>query len=182
MVEVKQTPGNRISQGDIYQNVEHIESIDENDGNLEITKIVFPYVFVLTQDCDLAQDYTFRHDSDKNGDKELISVLVAPLYNSEHVYVGDHLLDLKKKMTPIKKKKTEGTFLRNNQNPRYHYLEFPEDVTIPTSVIDFKHYFSLNVDYLNSIRETNFVCKVSEMYREDISQRFASFLSRIGLP
>lgn len=182
MIDIKHYSSYRISQGAIYQNVDHIESVAEKNGILEIKKIVFPYVLVLTQDCDLAQDSTYRRGGSKDDDKGIISVLVAPLYNAEHVYLGDHLSELKKTMAPISKKKTPGKFLRNNQNPRYHYLEFPEDVPIPTSVIDFKHYFSLNVDYLNGIRETGFVCKVSGLYREDISQRFASFLSRIGLP
>jgi hypothetical protein len=50
------------------------------------------------------------------------------------------------------------------------------------SVIDFKHYFSVPVEYLERIKPTNFVCAVCELYREDICQRFAAYLSRIGLP
>jgi len=50
------------------------------------------------------------------------------------------------------------------------------------SVIDFKHYFSVNVCYLMGIKKEKFICKIYELYREDISHRFASFLSRIGLP
>lgn len=90
-------------------------------------------------------------------------------------------------MQPIKVKKgknytTVGKNLTQNKIPRYHYMEFPEGIPIVPSIIDFKHYFSLNVEYLYEIREQNFVCKIAELYREDISQRFASFLSRIGLP
>ena len=178
----------RVSQGDIYQNVEFIESVNEENGIVKISKIVFPYVVVLTQDCDLAQDFKFRSDDSKTGDKLILSVLVAPIYNAAHVYSGEHLTELGLFMRQIKVKKrgnkytTEWRNLVNNDNPRYHYLEFPNEVSIVPSIIDFKHYFSLNLEYLREIRETNFVCKVSELYREDISQRFASFLSRIGLP
>lgn len=112
----------------------------------------------------------------------LVSVLVAPLYNVEHVYAGDHLTHLGMRMRTINKKKTEGNSLRKNETPRYHFLQFDEDTPIVDSVVDFKHYFSVNVEYLKAIKPENFVRRVAEIYREDISLRFANFLARIGLP
>jgi hypothetical protein len=112
----------------------------------------------------------------------LLSVLVAPLYNAEHVFLGEHLSELKINVPGINKLKTEGKYLIDNERPRYHHLEFSEDVPIVSSVIDFKHYFSVNVEYLRKIKSANFICKVSELYRENISLRFANYLSRIGLP
>jgi protein gp37 len=50
------------------------------------------------------------------------------------------------------------------------------------SVADFKHYFSVHVPYLERARRTNFVCRLSDLFREDVSQRFAAYLGRIGLP
>jgi len=175
---------NRISQGDIFKDVEFIEYIAEKEGIIEISKIKFPLVVVLTQDCDLDEDFKFRWGRPKKEtqDKVLFSVLVAPLYNIEHVYLGKHLEELGLKMQQINKKETPGKKLRQNQTPRYHYLEFPTDIPIIPSVIDFKHYFSVNVKYLKKIKKTNFICNVPPLYREDISHRFASFLSRIGLP
>ncbi len=85
-------------------------------------------------------------------------------------------------MAEITKNKTPGKTLRKNQTPRYHYLEFPSNVPIVSSVIDFKHYFTVNVEYLKKHKKKNFICQVGPLYREDISQRFASYLSRIGLP
>jgi hypothetical protein len=86
------------------------------------------------------------------------------------------------KMEPVPKKGNSGNFLRHNERPRYHYLEFPPSIPLVPSVIDFKHYFSVNIKYLKKIKRTNFVCQLSELHREDVSQRFASFLARIGLP
>ncbi len=173
----------RISQGDIYRNIELIEYVAEKEGKVEIPIITFPLVMVLTQECDLEQDYKFRYGRLKKGtqDKYLISVLVSPLYNLEHVLDGEHLSELNLKMEPIPRKGTAGNYLFQNERPRYHYIDFPQDITIPPSVIDFKHYFTVNVEYLRKHKD-NFVCRVSPVYREDISQRFASFLSRIGLP
>jgi hypothetical protein len=40
----------------------------------------------------------------------------------------------------------------------------------------------VNVTYLDNVRPAQFVCSLSELYREDLSQRFAGYLARIGLP
>lgn len=181
-VNITKNENQRITQGDIFKDIEYIEYVVEKEGVIEVSKIVFPFVIVLTQDCDLEQDYNSRAKSaTSNNDKWLLSVLVAPIYNVEHVYIGEHLSELGLKMENVPKKGSSGSFLITNQRPRYHYLNFEGDVLLP-SVIDFKHYFSVNVNLLTQIIETNFVCSVAELYREDISQRFASFLSRIGLP
>jgi hypothetical protein len=172
----------RVSQGDLIRNVEYVEHVREDDGIIEVSKISYPLVIVLTQDCDLEQDYAFRSDATKAQGSRLVSVLVAPLYNAEHVYTGSHLSDLDLRAESIGKKGTEGRYLQQNQRPRYHYLEFPAEAEIVPSVIDFKHYFSVHVEYLRQVKERHFVCKVGELFREDICARFADYLSRIGLP
>lgn len=185
MIKAQPRPRGRIRQGDIFRDIEYLEHVTEKSGALVISKVVFPLVIVLTQDCDLEQDHNVRRGAKgtaKNQDKWLISVLVAPLYNVEHVYLGAHLSDIGLTMEPIKAGRSPGQTLRNNERPRYHYLEFPSSVPIVPSVIDFKHYFSVNVAYLKKIRPLNHVCHVTELYREDVSQRFAAYLSRIGLP
>ena len=170
----------RISQGDVFRDVECIEYAVEKRGVIEVRKIVFPLIIVMTQDCDLEQDAGNRDKPTQN--TKLLSVLVAPLYNAEHVFQGDHLVDLGIKMATINKKTTEGKTLVQNERPRYHYINFPETIPLVASVADFKHYFSVHVSYLESIRQKHFVCRLSVLFREDVSQRFASYLGRIGLP
>jgi len=142
----------------------------------------FPRAIVLTQECDLLHDYTTRTQLDSHSeDKLLLSVLVAPVYNAGHVFRGEHMSELgfDWRMQAINEKRTEGKYIKTNRNPRYQYLEFPEEIPIPAAIIDFKHYFSVRIEHLLS-RE--WICGVAELYRESITQRFASFLSRIGLP
>ena len=185
MIKVKTQQQARVCQGDVFRSIECIETVTEKNGALEMSRIVFPLVLVLTQDCDLKQDYRVRWSRKKKPatqDKALVSVLVAPLYNAEHIYLGQHLSDLGLKMQSIKKNGSPGNNLRRNQSPRYHYLAFPEGVPIVPSVVDFKHYFSVHVEYLKRRKRSHFVCQLADLYREDVSQRFASFLSRIGLP
>lgn len=78
--------------------------------------------------------------------------------------------------------KTDNKNLRNNENPRYHFLEFDDNIPIVNSVIDFKHYFTVNNTKLQEHKDKHYICTVSELFRERISQRFANYLSRIGLP
>jgi hypothetical protein len=161
-----------------------IEYVVEKSGTLAVSKIVFPLVVVITQDCDLQQDHLFHwsRTPKTTQDKWLLSALVAPLYNVEQVYQGVHLSDLGMKMEPINSKKSPGQYLRNNERPRFHFVSFPKFLPIANSVIDFKHYFSVNIKYLRKLRRTNFVCQLSPLYREDVLQRFSAYLSRIGLP
>ena len=57
MIKIIKEDIDRVSQGDIISDVELIESATINEeGVLEISKIKFPFVFVLTQDCDLEQE------------------------------------------------------------------------------------------------------------------------------
>lgn len=108
---------------------------------------------------------------------------MAPLYNYDKFLIGEHLLGIKRKMQVYGIKENSVTkIIKQNNNPRYHYLEFPIDIDIVNSIIDFKHYFSVGTEYLYSIYKENFTCRVDILYRELISQRFANFLSRIGLP
>jgi hypothetical protein len=171
----------RVCQGDIVRDIAVVESIVKDGDDIAVRQVLFPLVIVLTQDCDLEQDHTIRTDSKpETHDKKLFVVLVAPLYNADHVRTGEHLHDLGLRMQKISSDAANN--MRHNQIPRYHYLEFSDDIPIPAAVIDFKHYFSVNLQYLTELKATHFLCKVAELYREEISHRFASFLSRIAIP
>ena len=76
MVKIKTGRESRICQGDIIKDVEYVEYVSEKDGNIEISKIVFPLSIVLTQDCDLSQDYKFRWSkaNTSNEDKWLMCI------------------------------------------------------------------------------------------------------------
>jgi hypothetical protein len=50
----------RVQQGDIIRDVDLVERVDEISGVIEVRKIRFPLIIVLTQDCDLEQDAKFR--------------------------------------------------------------------------------------------------------------------------
>lgn len=184
MIQTNDNWVERIQQGDIISDVEYIEYVDVIDGEIRISKIIFPLAIVLTQDCDLTWDFESRSKTNGLQDKYLFSVIVAPLYNYEHFIAGEHLIELGQKMQTISSKltKTDNKNLRDNETPRYHFLDFDDSIPIVNSVIDFKHYFTINVLKLQEHKKSHYICTVSELFRERISQRFANYLSRIGLP
>lgn len=102
----------RLHQGEILRDIDFIEYAVQRRGNVKISTITFPYVVVLTQDCDLQQDYGVRWSrkhKPKNHDKKLFSALVAPLYNRDHFLAGEHLSDISMSMQKI-----EGDTTKNN--------------------------------------------------------------------
>ena len=173
----------RVNQGDIFKNISFIEKYTEIAGEFEIKILDFPYVYILTQDCDLEQNKNERNKIDQNlcskRDKYLISVLAAPIYNAQHVFEGNHLSNIEidsEKCNSDRKKK-----IKKNQEQRYHYIEFASDIELSSSIIDFKHYFSITLESLEENMNKR-ICQIEPLYRESISQRFSYYLSRIGLP
>jgi len=186
MYRVRTDKSKRINQGDVFKDITHIEYWEEADNELKVSRIHYPYIVILSQDCDLREDASVR--SDKVNDKALVSVLAAPFYNFDQFLNGEHLQGLGIEVRKINKEKKKGKFtteyknLINNETPRYHIIEFPSEVELVTSIIDFKHYFSISVEYLRKVRDENYECTLDFLYRERLSQRFANYLSRIGLP
>lgn len=175
----------QIHQGDIFKNVPFFESYIEKDGAFELSILEFPFAIILSQECDLEQNCkeraTFPNSSGemKKHDKFLVSLLCAPLYNAEQLFAGEHLSQLK--YEGERKSSDQKKYIKSNRESRYHYMEFEGDIGIVPSIIDFKHYFTITLPYLeNNI--TNRICSVKPIYRESISQRFSNYLSRIGLP
>lgn len=175
----------RIEQGDIIRNVEFIEYTIDEGAYIGFSKITFPYAIVLTQACDLEQYYNSKKLA-KDNDKYLISVIVAPLYRMDDFLSGEHLSQLGLKMSTIgRRDKSPAKNIIQNENKRYHYIAMKavgnRDVIIE-NVIDFKHYFTVTINYLNMKLAKDYYCSVDVLFRELISQRFSNFLSRIGLP
>ena len=72
--------------------------------------------------------------------------------------------------------------VQNNQNPRYHFLKGEKMYQVPNIVIDFKHYYTIPRDELYKNYKNHYIGSINELFREALSQRFAYYLSRIGLP
>ena len=167
----------RIRQGDILQNLKY-QYVDN-----DLVTVLFPYTVVLSQDCDLDQDFIARNPKDgeqPHHDSYLDTVLVCPAFNADKFRTGQHLASLELVMEA--KNKHQWKYIKSNRDPRYHYLEGVPEKGIPELVIDFKRYYVISRDYVYSNFETQFAASIQELYRELLSQRFAYYLSRVALP
>jgi len=179
---IKNSEDNQVHQGDIIKNARYYESFQEEADVFSLTVLEFPYSIILTQECDLTQNIRERslQKADKH-DKYLISLLCAPLYNAQHLFDGNHLSDHSLALHSHKKEKRDRELIMQNRDPRYHYIEFDDNVNLVPMIIDFKHLFSLSIFTIEENINLR-VGTIESLYRDLISQRFANFLCRIGLP
>ena len=172
---------NLILQGDLFQNFNYIRWVEEVEGEIKTDEVVIPYFFVLTQICDLKQDSKDRTKSDtEKRDKYLHSVLVCPAYSAESFRKGEHLKDGRFIME--KYTSEQWSNVQKNQNPRLHFINKNEVFGIPNLVIDFKHYYTLPTSIIYRDYKFHYLASLKDLFKEDLSHRFAFYLSRIGLP
>ncbi len=170
----------RICQGDILRDYKYPERILREDGKIKVKYRKIPFLIVLTQDCDLDRDHKNHIEDNETQDKYLQHILVCPAYEAEKLKNGKHLEKLDLKMEYQNKVKWK--VIKNNDNPRYHYLDEYLNFQIPELAIDFKHYYSIPRDLLYSDIKEHYLASLNELFRESLSQRFAYYLSRVGLP
>jgi hypothetical protein len=146
----------------------------------ELQAIRHPYAIVITQDCDLEQDFKARRAGSTEPtatDKLIPNVLLL-----EAITVTDLLPRLSG--NDIRRR------VRQNKDERYHVLEKVETahdvegIGLPALGADFKRYFTVPTDELYAQLNSNAkrrTCLASP-YLEHLTKRFADFQSRVALP
>ena len=171
---------NRVCQGDIFADIEVIENIEVKGSKLVVKKLYFPFVICLNQECDLERDFE-RNGTDKTlGDSNFLHLAIAPAFIFEQFLNGSHWGDIFCTSKSSKRGDTRIDLIIKNEIPRFHYLKFPEK-DMPELIIDFKHFFTLNREFLYSNIDKR-ICSLDDLFKEKVSQRFSYFISRIGLP
>lgn len=163
----------RFQQGDLLRSIEILYQIPGIKYKYENN---FEFIFVLSQDCDLEQDYNSRKKPKVNPDKYLQTILICPAYRYEQIVMGQHIEDMS--MSIIDKKKVQN----NDELKRYHFIQSDKSLGIPDLVVDFKHVHTFPRDMLYKIKRKKYIASLEELFREHLSQRFSFYLSRIGLP
>lgn len=171
------TSGERICQGDVLRDVEFAFN-DPRNPRFE-NKVHLSYAIVMSQDCDLDIDFKSRKIGATQADKNLATILLCPAYPSEPFYSGTHIegWNMQKFNTTDAKK-----LQQNDRYNRYHFLEKDIQFSIPDLVLDFKHFYTAPYAILNTEYPRLYLATVNELFRERLSQRFANYLSRFGLP
>ena len=168
----------RISQGDILRDFEFVIG---GEGH-SVIKIEFPYAIILSQDCDLTWGNNFfTRDIAKPFNQYLHNILFTPAFPADLFRSGKHLSDLYGfDSTSINS--SNWKLIKQNRDPRYHYLPADNDLQVPDLLIDFKAYYTIPFSYILELYSGSYNATVNELFRENLGQRFASFLTRIALP
>lgn len=165
------TNSQELQQGDFIQQCPIVIPPTYLPKNGEIIDIDIQCInsIILSQSCDLS------------GDGKIINVLVCPYKGLKNFLEGlppDRVQNSKAKERTISN-------LKQGQFPAYHILNKSSEFSFLSDyqVVDFRNVYAVNFDALKS-----FASKCSERarllppYREHLSQAFARFLMRVGLP
>jgi len=170
-----------LRQGEILTNVVRIklDLATLGTSKLDVVTFVHPYAMIVTQDCDLEQDFNVRFREPKVSDKLLPSILFCEL------------------ATAVELRGTTGITsdiwrrISQNKDERYHFLQAVEAGSdaqqsgLPELGIDFKRVFTLPTDelYLRiELGEAKRRSVLQSPYLEHLSERLAHFNSRVALP
>jgi hypothetical protein len=172
----------RLHQGDIFADVTLVVNATTNESVITVEERRLPYAVVLTQDCDLLQDFSCREIQSDGGDhdKYLPSIMLSPAYPAESLKLGKHLGDYSQKMQQFNSERFKQ--LKQNNNSRYHFIHSDNSFNVPELVVDFKHYFTIPRDIAYSVIFSGYMVTIARLFRENLSLRFCNYLSRIGLP
>lgn len=175
------SPGQSIHQGDLIENFKYNYPPIQGE-EIEFDSIILPYVVVVSQDCDLEWDFENRNNPQENvtNDKFLLSILISPAHLAESFKIGVHLQSLGLTMNTWPSDLWKR--IKQNQDERFHFLPANTDFEIPDLVIDFKQYYTIPTEKIYEVHKSNYLASIEPLFREDLSQRFANYLSRIGLP
>ena len=128
-----------ITQGDILRDFKFIIG-GEGHNTIEIE---FPYVIILSQDCDLTwRNNYFSREIEKPFNQYLHNILLTPAFPADHVRGGEHLKELYGFVCD--KINTENwKRIKQNINPRYHYFHDDTEMQLPDLLVDFKAYYTI---------------------------------------
>lgn len=190
----------RLRQGEIITGLVRVRQSLDSIGSQDIgvDEVTHPYLIVMTQDCDLAQDADAREvqakakrDHSLLNDPEFKKKLEnAPKLRIENVLFCEAMStsDMKASVPPGK---DIWKRIIQNKDERYQCLEAvpaEQDLGgqgIPSLGCDFKRFFTIPIDEVYRRLELNPSARRAQLrtpYAEHLLHRFCNFQCRIPLP
>lgn len=136
-----------------------------SDGGKFDVDVKIADAIILSQSCDLEN-------------RNIDIVLVCPYYKFEEFAI-------KSEKTAREKKINLFNSLAKGQQHAYHLLGKEDNNGLLNDflVVDFRNVYGVNVDFLNThIQQFDARLRLLSPYREHLSQSFARFFMRVGLP
>lgn len=177
-----------VTQGDVFRNVKYnyIDSVEDNDVN--VVEFEFPLAVVISQACDaIAMEKIIANKRGKPA-KFMPSILLCPIYDRTIAKEGTHLTNAFSELELVLESENvyhgdDYKVTQRDWHYRFHSLEavINEKIAIKDAIIDFKHYFTVPMSYLVKNKE-NRLFRLNELFAEQLSLKFATFLSRVAIP
>lgn len=162
------TKTDKLEQGDfIYDCPIVIPPVIEDMQEIPEMEVGVMDTIILSQSCDL-----------ENGNIEIVQV--CPFYNLE-TYLKN-LPSTRNSSRKLKEKEIKN--LQQGIAIGYHLLDLKEDFGITDYlVVDFRNVYGVHIDTLKGLTlgQENRV-RLNSPYKEHLSQAYARFLMRVGLP
>ena len=157
-----------ITQGDIIFGCQAIKpivtSVAEPNNEIEAEMVEYDGI-ILTQACDIEQS-------------NIGTIIMCPIKT-----IGTLIAE---EGWSLNQAKSQFGNISKNQMPAFFLLNRYQDDDgngLDYTVADFKNIFSIPVDVLRSTASQNpFRLRLKSPYRESLSQAFARFFMRVGLP
>jgi hypothetical protein len=157
-----------IEQGDIVENCnilvpneQHYQAILENKENKVPIDIIEINAIVLSQSCDIQNS-------------KIDSIIVCPIWSlKKFIEKGDRF-----RSSDAREELRQGKF------PEYHLLQKFEGKELPADFyfVDFHHIYSVPKKFIEAILKDKQHKRLLPPYREHLSQSFARYFMRVGLP
>lgn len=171
----------QLRQGEILSNIIQTYLDLKTLGREEISVLpkIHPYTIILSQDCDMEQDFKARRDQDKR-DKLIPNILFCEVVTAEQL-----------KQSPGGMNSSIWGRVKVNKDERYQFLQriaSAQDAMgegLPELAVDFKRYFTIPADEVYrrvELGEALRRCVLSSPSLEHFCSRFAYYLSRVALP
>ncbi|WP_428488288.1 hypothetical protein [Rhodopila sp.] len=167
---------NEIRQAEIMSNVARQIYTFRDDNSAAVIEIYYPYVIVLSQDCDLLRDYEERANRRSSA------------VNGILLYEARPAAEMKQIIPPGRD--VWKAVIQNNHE-RYHYLEeipsrSDQSATgIPDLIVDFRRFFTLSPQEIYRQIEMASMkrrCMLLPPYKEHLQTRAAFYFQRVTLP
>lgn len=162
---------NEITQGDIIKNCQipilnksaYVHDLQDTKEIEEPITVWTANLIIMTQACDLAHD-------------KLESILLCAVWTLKEIAGSNNYFNQTKAREN----------LRQGREPAYHLLKNyeTENYKMDFSVVDFHRIYTLPKEYIKEIisKGSSYRLRLHSPYREHLSQAFARYFMRVGLP
>ena len=177
-----------ICQGDVYKNVKYSYIDSEDDESVDIIEYEFPLAVIISQACDVIAMEGIVNEGRGKPTKFMPSILLCPIYEKNQAKTGQNIENafFTNEYTMEKEnvfQKDDIKVADRDWHYRYHSLKIQveDNVIVENAIVDFKHYFSVPMQYLVKNKH-NRIVHLDDLFAEQLTLKFATYLSRVAIP